>query len=190
MTRNLRNKFLEPIGVAEVNGSFGLLPKMKFGWFIAKTTFGSWFPTSDLGGVESLFPLKRSYIKKALKRNRVLGRRILMIIARYQKSFMDQSFLLGDEGGIFDQLCSNLASLSFALSLDSPNEEYLKIAAALNLEADLKLRGQDCSASLQESWAEVGRLMMNKDSLLYKDLIGDIDVADIPLDPRFVDRFI
>ena len=33
--------------------------------------------------------------QKGLKRNRVLGRRILFIIAKYQKTFMDQSFLLG-----------------------------------------------------------------------------------------------
>jgi hypothetical protein len=32
--------------------------------------------------------------------------------------------------------------------------------------------------------------MMNKNSQLHRDLIADIDVADIPLDPRFIDRFI
>ncbi|MEQ1906814.1 MAG: acyl-CoA dehydrogenase, partial [Pirellulaceae bacterium] len=31
MTRGIRAHFLEPIGVAEVNGSFGLMPKAKFG---------------------------------------------------------------------------------------------------------------------------------------------------------------
>ena len=31
---------------------------------------------------------------------------------------------------------------------------------------------------------------MNRDSQLHKDLIGDMEVADIPLDPRYIDRFI
>lgn len=190
MTRDLRNKYLEPIGVAEVNGSFGLMPKLKFGWFIAKTTIGSWLGSSDLSEVDNLFPLKKTYVKKALRRNRVLGRRILMVIAKYQKSFMDQSFSLGDEGGIFDQLCHNLASLCFALSLKEENEEYLKIAKTLDLEASLKLKGQTESPALHSAWAEVGQLMMNKDSKLHQDLIKDINVADIPLDPRFVERFI
>ncbi len=190
MTRNIRNKYLEPIGVAEVNGSFGLGPKMSFGWFIAKTVMGSWLGGGDLSGVDNLFPEKRRYVKRALKRNRVLGRRVLMIIAKYQKKFMDQSFLLGDEGGIFDQLCASLASLSFALSLDKPHPEYLKVAAALDLEADLRLRGIPSSPKLQIAWAEIGQLMMDKSSQLHRDLIGDMEVADIPLDPRFIDRFI
>lgn len=190
MTRNIRNKYLEPIGLAEVNGSFGLVPKMKFGWFIAKTTMGSWFASGDLSGVENLFAQKQMYIKRALKRNRVLGRRILMIIAKFQKSFMDQSFLLGDEGGVFDQLCNSLASLCFALSLEDADPEYLKIAAALDLEASLRMKGIESSPQLQHAWAEIGQLMMRRDSKLHKDLIGDIKVADIPLDPRFVERFI
>ncbi len=190
MTRNIRNKYLEPIGIAEVKGSFGLVPKMKFGWFIAKTTIGSWFASGDLSGVENLFAQKRTYLKRAMKRNRVLGRRILMIIAKYQKSFMDQSFLLGDEGGVFDQLCHSLASMCFALSMEKSSAEYLKIAAALDLEASLKMKGSETSPELQRAWAEIGQLMMNRDSEIHKDLIGDIKVADIPLDPRFVDRFI
>ena len=190
MTRNIRNQYLEPIGLAEVQGSFGLLPKMKFGWFIAKTTIGSWFASGDLSKVENLFPEKRRYVTRAMKRNRVLGRRILMIIAKYQKSFMDQSFLLGDEGGIFDQLCHSLASLCFSLSMEEPSAEYLKVAAALDLEASLQLKGRTCSPELQTAWAEIGQLMMNRDSQLHQDLIHDIAVADIPLDPRFVDRFI
>ncbi len=190
MTRDLRKKYLEPIGVAEVNGKSGLAEKAKFGWFIAKTTLGSWLGGGDLSGVENLFPMKEYLIKRALKRNRILGRRVLMIIAKYQKSFMDQSFLLGDEGGVFDQLCHSLASLCFALSLDEANEEYLKVGAALNQEAELKLRGKCSSSSLQQSWAEIGALMMDKNSKLHKDLIADIEVADIPLDPRYIDRYI
>ena len=103
---------------------------------------------------------------------------------------MDQSFLLGDEGGIFDQLCGSLGSLCFALSLDKPQPEYLKVAAALDLESELRMKGISSSPKLQAAWAEVGRLMMDKNSQLHRDLIGDIEIADIPLDPRFIDRFI
>ena len=103
---------------------------------------------------------------------------------------MDQSFLLGDEGGIFDQLCHNLASLCFALSLDKPSPEYLKVARVLDQEAALRLKGRQSSPELQRSWAEIGRLMMDRSSQLHRDLIADIEVADIPLDPRFIDRFI
>ena len=191
MTRSIRGKFLEPIGIAEVEGKSGLGAKAKFGWFVARTVMGSWWPThGDLSGVDNLFMLKRKYIERAMKRNRVLGRRILMIIAKYQKSFMDQSFLLGDEGGIFDQLCHNLASLCFALSMDEPQNEYLQVAAALDEEASLRLSGRQSSASLQSAWAEIGKLMMTKESQLYRDLIADIEISDIPLDPRFIDRFI
>jgi acyl-CoA dehydrogenase len=190
MTRSLRNQYLEPIGLAEVKGSFGLMPKLKFGWFVAKTVIGSWFASGDLTGVTNLFPEKRTLVLAALKRNRVLGRRILMIIAKYQKSFMDQAFLLGDEGGVFDQLCHNLASLCFALSLDKPAPEYLKVANTLDLEARLKMSGKDLSPELQSAWAEIGAMMMDRNSKLHKDLIGDIEVQDIPLDPRFIDRYI
>lgn len=190
MTRQLRNQYLEPIGIAELNGSFGLGLKMKFGWFVAKTTFGSWLPAGDLSGVDNLFHEKRMYLKRALKRNRILGRRILMIIARYQKRFVDQAFLLGDEGGVFDQLCHSLASMCFVLTLEKPSAEYLQVAAALDLEASLRLRGRESSPQLQRAWAEVGKLMMNRNSKLYADLVRDIQIADIPLDPRFVERFI
>ena len=190
MTRSIRGKYLEPIGLAEVNGKFGLGPKMKFGWFVAKSVLGSFFAGGDLSGIDNLFPEKRDLVKKALKRNRVLGRRILMIIAKYQKEFMDQSFLLGDEGGVFDQLCHNLASMCFALSLESAKPEYLKVARALDQEASLRLKGQECSVDLQRSWAEIGGLMMDRQSQLHQDLIADIKVADIPLDPRFIDRYI
>ncbi|MEM9941790.1 MAG: acyl-CoA dehydrogenase family protein [Planctomycetota bacterium] len=191
MTRSIRGKFLEPIGMAEVAGKSGLGAKMKFGWFVTKTILGSYWPThGDMGGVDNMFMLKRKYVEKAFKRNRVLGRRILLIIARYQKSFMDQSFLLGDEGGVFDQLCHNLASLCFALSMEKPETEYLKVAAALDEEAALRLTGKTSSPKLQQMWAEIGQLMMDKNSKLHQDLIAPIKVADIPLDPRFMDRFI
>lgn len=191
MTRSIRAKFLEPIGLAEVSGKSGLGAKAKFGWFIAKTTLGSILPLrGDLSGVDNLFMLKRKYVERALKRNRVLGRRILMIIAKYQKSFMDQSFLLGDEGGVFDQLCHSLASLCFALSMEEPKPEYLKVAAALDMEAALRMNGKESSPELQRAWAEIGQLMMDKNSQLHADLIADIKVHDIPLDPRFIDRFI
>ena len=103
---------------------------------------------------------------------------------------MDQSFLLGDEGGVFDQLCHSLASLVFALSLDKPGTEYLLVAEALDLEADLRLQGKTLSPALQMKWAEIGRRVMNSDSTLHQDLIADIEVSDIPLDPRFIERFI
>ena len=103
---------------------------------------------------------------------------------------MDQSFLLGDEGGVFDQLCASLASLCYSLSLEAEHPEYMKVAAALDLEASLKMSGRDSSPKLQTAWAEIGDLMMDKNSQLHKDLMGDIEVSDIPLDPRFIDRFI
>ena len=191
MTRDLRKKYLEPIGMAEVSGKFGLGAKAKFGWFVARKVLGSYLPVSgDVSGVENLFPEKRRLIGRAMKRNRVLGRRLLLAIAKYQKEFMDQSFLLGDEGGIFDQLCHSLASLTFALSMEKPSPEYLKVANALDLEADLKMKGRESSPRLQQAWAEIGELMMQEDSQLYGDLIADLEVANIPLDPRFIDRFI
>lgn len=190
MTRNIRNQYLTPIGTAEVKGSFGLLPKLKFGMFIAKTVIGSWFAYGDLGGVNNLFSEKRTYIRNALHRNRILGRQVLLIIAKYQKSFMDQSFLLGDEGGVFDKLCHSLASLCFALSLEKPEPEYLQVAAALDLEAKLKMSGRESSPELQRAWAEIGELMMKPTSQLHRDLIADIEVSPMPLDPRFVERYI
>lgn len=190
MTRNIRNEYLKPIGIAEVEGKLGLGPKMKFGLFIARNVFGSWMGGADLSGVQNLFPEKERLVRRALKRNRVLGRRILMTIAKYQKTFIDQSFVLGDEGGIFDQLCHNLASLCFALSLDQPHPEYLKVAQALDLQADLKLSGHESSLALQHRWAEIGRLVMTRESQLFRDLIADLEVDEIPFDPRFVERYI
>ncbi len=191
MTRGIRAKFLEPIGMAEVSGKFGLAAKAKFGWFIARTVLGSFNPwTGSLAGVKDLFPEKERLIRKALHRNRILGRRILLIIARYQKSFIDQSFLLGDEGGIFDQLCFSLASLVYAISMDKPHPEYLRIANALDLEADSRMKGRTETSKLQHAWAQVGIDLMNSKSALFSDLISDIEVSDIPLDPRFIDKFI
>lgn len=191
MTRNLRTKYLEPIGLAEVGGGFGLIPKMKFGWFIFKSVLGSFNPwTGSLDGLTNLFPEKEKYVRNGLKRNRVLGRRILMIIAKYQKTFMDQSYLLGDEGGVFEQLCHSLASVVFALSLEKPTKNYLKVADALDYEAKIRMKGISFDATLQKKWAEIGDLMMDGESDLHKDLIADIEVGDIPLDPRFVDRYI
>ena len=191
MTRSIRANYLEPIGIAEVAGKFGLGAKAKFGWFIAKSVIGSFNPApGSFDGVDNLFEEKRRYAQKALRRNRVLGRRILMIIAKYQKSFMDQSFLLGDEGGIFDTLCSSLASLVYVLSLDRPMREYLLVAEALDLEAQIRMQGKTTTPALQQKWADIGKLMMDENSQLHKDLIADIEVSDIPLDPRFIDNFI
>ncbi|MEM7314812.1 MAG: acyl-CoA dehydrogenase family protein, partial [Planctomycetota bacterium] len=133
MTRGIRAKYLEPIGMAEVNGGFGLKEKASFGWFIAKTVLGSFNPgVGDLSGVNNLFAEKEKYVRKGLRRNRKLGRQILFIIARFQKTFMEQSFRLGDEGGVFDRLCHSLASICFALSMDKPEADYLKVAETLD----------------------------------------------------------
>ena len=186
MTRSIRAGFLEPIGLAEIEGKFGLGAKAKFGWFIIKSVLGARSPSpGSFDGVNNLFAEKRRYAQKALKRNRKLGRDILFIIAKYQKSFMDQSFLLGDGGGVFDKLCHSLASLVYVLSLDKPQKEYL-----LDLEADLRLKGKADSPELQSKWARIGELMMDADSQLHQDLIADIEVAQIPLDPRFIEKYI
>ena len=191
MTRGIRAKYLEPIGLTEINGKFGLTAKAKFGWFIARTVLSSLNPWSgSLTGIKNNFPEKDRLIRKALHRNRVLGRHVLIIIARYQKTFMDQSFLLGDEGGVFDQLCFSMASLVYAISMDKKNAEFMRVANALDLEADLHMKGKSESPQLQRAWAEVGIDLMNSESALFSDLISDIEVSDIPIDPRFIDRFI
>ena len=137
-----------------------------------------------------MFPEKKRFIRNSLRRNRKLGRRILWIIAKYQKQFMDQAFLLGDEGGIFDQLCHSMASMVFALSLDKPGSEYIRIGHALDLEATIRLQGKTQTPELQSRWAEIGRMLMDPGTTLHKDLISDIEIHDIPLDPRFIERFI
>ncbi len=191
MTRNIRTAFLEPIGLAEANKSFGLGPKAKFGWFIVKSFIGSWNPwIGSVAGVRELSGFKESMVRRSLRRNRKLGRSILWIIARYQKSFMDQSFLLGDEGGIFDKLCYSIASLVFALTLDKEAGEYGAIAEALDLEAELRMKNFEPSPRLQRAWAAIGKSVMDPNTSLYKDLIADIEVTGIPLDPRCIDLFI
>jgi hypothetical protein len=191
MTRSIRTQYLEPIGLAEAKGSFGLKEKAAFGWYIAKTVLGSWHPwPGTLEGIRVRTPEKDRWIRKALRRNRILGRRILGIIAWYQKSFIEQSFLLGDEGGIFDQLCYSVASLVYAIALDKPQKEYALVAQALDLEADLQLRRRPPTPELQHLWAEIGRNMMDEKSVLYRELISDIEVSGIPLDPRVIDRYI
>jgi len=91
---------------------------------------------------------------------------------------------------LFDQLCHSAASLVNVLSLDKPQPEYLLVAEALDLEADLKLRGKADTPELQKRWAEIGKLMMDSDSQLHQDLIADIEVSNIPIDPRSIDRYI
>lgn len=191
MTRRLRAEYLEPIGLAEAEGKSGWGLKLKFGWFVARSMLGAINPSpGSLAGVTPLFPEKKRFIKNALRRNRKLGRKILWIIARYQKQFMDQAFLLGDEGGIFDQLCHSLASLVFALSLDKPGSEYIKIGEALDLEAKIRMQGKAATPELQAQWAEIGAMLMDPSTQLHTDLISDIEIHDIPLDPRFIDRYI
>lgn len=191
MTRKIRNEYLEPIGMAKINGSWGIFEKLKCGWFVGRSVLGSMNPwTGSMAGVENLFPEKKRLIRNGLRRNRKLGRKILWIILRYQRKFMDQAFLLGDEGGVFDQLCHSLASLVFALSLDKPGSEYIEIGKALDLEAVIRLKGKTTSPQLQRAWASIGRRLMDPQSTLHKDLIADIEIGDIPLDPRFIDRFI
>jgi alkylation response protein AidB-like acyl-CoA dehydrogenase len=191
MTREIRAKYLEPIGMAELEGKTGLLAKARFGWFLMCSVLGSFSPSiGSLEGVSNLFPEKERLVLKALRRNRILGRNILMIIARFQTTFMDQSFLLGDEGGVFDRLCHSVAALVYALSLEKPDPEYLVVADALDCEAELIMKGKTRSAELQSKWASVGQLIMRHDSKLHHDLLSDVEVSDIPLDPRYVERYI
>jgi alkylation response protein AidB-like acyl-CoA dehydrogenase len=191
MTRDIRARYLEPIGLAEAQACSTLLPKLRFAWFTARSVLRSLRATPDsLDGMRSMFPDKRRYVLNALRRQRVLGRRLLLLVVRYQKAFMDQSFLLGDEGGIFDQLCYSLASLVFVSALDQPVGEYLQVAAALDLEAEVRLYGRTSTPRLQTAWADIGRTVMSGESTLFSDLIADIEVTDIPLDPRSVSRYI
>jgi alkylation response protein AidB-like acyl-CoA dehydrogenase len=191
MTRMIRTQYLEPIGLAQVEGKSGLAAKAKFAWFLATRVLGSFNPwAGSVAAVRHPFPEKLKLARRALSRNRTLGREILLTIARYQTSFMDQSFLLGDEGGVFDKLCHSMASLVFVLSLDEPHPEYLQVAAALDLEAELVRRGRAASPDLQHRWAQIGDLVMNPESRLFQDLIADIEVEPLPLDPRIIDHFI
>lgn len=191
MTRGIRTRFLEPIGLAEARGSFGLIPKARFGCSVAATVLGSLLPwQGSTAGLADPSPARRRWIRRGFRRNRVLGRRILFVIARYQRTFIEESFLLGDEGGIFDQLCASTASLAYAISLHDDRPEYALVAEALDLEADLLLRGRAPTPALQRRWAEIGRLVLDPRSVLHRDLIADIDVTPIPLDPRTVADYI
>ncbi|MCE9631266.1 MAG: acyl-CoA/acyl-ACP dehydrogenase [Planctomycetia bacterium] len=191
MTRGIRTRFLEPIGLAEAKGKFGWAAKAAFGWYVVRTVIGSFNPAAgSFTGMERLGPARRRLVHRALRRNRVLGRRILLLITRYQKSFIEESFLLGDEGGIFDQLCASTAALVYAIANDRTEREYALVAEALDLEAELLMRRRSPSAELQRRWAEIGRLVMTGDTALYKDLIADIEVSRIPLDPRSIDLYI
>jgi acyl-CoA dehydrogenase len=191
MTRSLRTEFLEPIGVAEAKGGFGLKEKAAFGWYVASRILGSFNPwQGSLDGLRDPTPEKVRWIRKGFRRNRVLGRRILWTIVRYQRTFIEQSYLLGDEGGIFDQLCYSIASLSYAIALDKPQREYQLIGDALDLEADIHLNGRAITPALYHKWAEIGKAVMDPSSALYKDWIADIEVSGIPLDPRVIDRYI
>lgn len=191
MTRNIRTQYLEPIGLAEANGKFGWKEKAAFGWYIATRFVGSWNPwPGSLEGLREPNPDKIRWIRRGFRRNRILGRRILWTIARYQRTFIEQSYILGDDGGIFDQLCFSVASLAYAISLDKPQQEYRLIGDALDLEAALQLKGRSASPELQHKWAEIGRAVMDPQSVLYQDWIADIEVSGIPLDPRIIDQFI
>ena len=191
MTRGIRTRYLEPIGLAEAQGKLGLIAKAAFGMYVARVVLGSFNPApGSFMGMDRLGPDRRRLVRRALRRNRILGRRILLIIARYQKSFIEESFLLGDEGGIFDQLCASVAALVYAVTNDRTEREYALVAEALDLEAELLMRRRVPSADLQQRWAEIGRLVMTGDTALYKDLIADIEVSQIPLDPRSIDLYI
>ena len=191
MTRGIRTTYLEPIGLEEARGSFGWLAKARFGLFVATTVLGSFLPGAGgdaAGGDPS--PARRRWIRRGFRRNRALGRRILLVIARYQKSFIEESFLLGAEGGIFDQLCLSTAALVHAITVDDARPEYRLVAEALDLEAELAIRGRQPTPRLQRLWAEIGRLVMDPGSALHRDLVADMPVSQIPLDPRSIADFI
>jgi alkylation response protein AidB-like acyl-CoA dehydrogenase len=191
MTRGIRTEYLEPIGLAEASGSFGLLPKARFAAYVTKTVLGSCLPWSgSIEGIGPLSPARRRWIRRGFRRNRILGRRILFVIARYQKSFIDESFLLGDEGGIFDQLCASMAALVYAVALRNETPDESLVADALDLQAELLLRGHNPTPRLQRRWAELGRRVIDPSSDLSRNLLADITVSQIPLDPRHVDAFI
>jgi len=191
MTRGIRTRYLEPIGLAEAKGSFGLVPKAAFGLFVAQTVLGSFLPRQgSLEGLANLTPSRRKWIGRGFRRNRILGRRILLVIARYQKAFIEESFLLGDEGGVFEQLCASTAALAYAIALADNHPEYKLVAEALDLEAESLLRGRAPTPALQRLWAEIGRLAIDPGSTLHRDLIADIEVSQIPLDPRSVGDYI
>jgi alkylation response protein AidB-like acyl-CoA dehydrogenase len=191
MTREIRTRYLEPIGLAEAQGRSALGAKAAFGWFCLKTVLGSCNPRpGDLGGIGALTPARKRWIRNAFRRQRVLGRRVLWVIARHQRAFIEKSFLLGDEGGIFDQLCASTAALVYAVALDRDQREYELVGTALDLEAELACAGRAPSPRLQEIWAEIGRDLIDPRGVLHCDLVADIPTSAIPLDPRHVDRYV
>jgi len=190
MTRAIRAKYLEPIGLAEAKGSFGLGAKARFGLYVAATVAGSFLPWQSAVGLAALPPARRRWVRRALVRNRVLGRRVLLVIARYQKSFIEESLLLGADGGIFHQLCASTAALVYAIALEDERPEYRLVAEALDREAELLLCGRRPDATLERRWAELGRLVMDPASALHRDLVADIEVSRIPLDPRSVADYV
>jgi hypothetical protein len=115
---------------------------------------------------------------------------VLLVIARYQKSFIEESLLLGADGGIFHQLCASTAALVYAIALEDERPEYRLVAEALDREAELLLRGRRPDAALERRWAELGRLVMDPASALHRDLVADIEVSRIPLDPRSVADYV
>jgi len=191
MTRAIRTRFLEPIGLAEAQGKSSFVSKARFGWFAIQAIVGSWSPwPGSLDGIAPNQPAKCRWVHRALRRNRILGRRIVFTIAHYQRSFIDQSFELGDEGGIFDQLSSSVAALAFAMSLDKISPDDALVANALDVEAELRLRGKNHTSQLQALWSNIGQRLLDSRSTLHRDLISDIEVSEIPLDPRSIDRYI
>ncbi|MFM7975486.1 MAG: hypothetical protein ACKO8U_10470, partial [Pirellula sp.] len=70
------------------------------------------------------------------------------------------------------------------------DRDYALVAQALDLEADLQLKRKSPTPELYHLWAEIGRKVMDPSSKLYQDLISEIEVSGIPLDPRTIDRHI
>ncbi|RLS29330.1 MAG: acyl-CoA dehydrogenase [Planctomycetota bacterium] len=191
MTRGIRAKYLEPIGLAEAKGHFGWAPKLGFAWYVAANVLGSLHPwPGSVEGIRNPLPWRQRLIRRAFRRNRILGRRILLVIARYQKSFIDESFLLGDEGGVFDCLCASVASLVYAIATDRSEPEYQLVGESLDLEAQLLLAHRSVTPHLQRRFADIGRAVMTPGNVLHRDLVADIHASPIPLDPRSIDRFI
>ena len=191
MTREIRTRYLEPIGLAEAQGRSSLGAKASFGWFLVTTVLGSFNPwTGSLAGIGRGSPARDRWIRRAFRRHRALGRRILWIIAKHQRTFIEQSFLLGDEGGVFDALCVSTAALVYGVALDRTDADYALVGDALDLEAELALAGRAPTPRLQSLWADIGRRIMDPRSVLHRDLVADIQVSAIPLDPRHIDRYI
>ena len=191
MTRSIRASFLEPIGLAEAKGSFGWRAKATFGLYLARTVLGSFLPVRGATAGPGASSARRTrLVRRALRRNRILGRRILLVIARYQKAFIEESLILGADGGIFAQLCASTAALAHAIAMDEARPGHALVAEALDLEAELALRGRAATPELGRLWAEIGRQAIDPASPLHRDLFSDIEVTPVPLDPRHVDAYV